>query len=63
MNLPTDSLGRTSRAGDMITYPWRKGSTIGLNTLTLSQVTDESVSGCNHLAVAPRSATSRTSWS
>lgn len=48
MNLPTDFLGRTIRAGDVVVYPWRRGSTMGLNKLILSQVTDESVSGYNH---------------
>lgn len=49
MNLPTDLLGRTIRAGDTIACPWRKGSAMGLNRLTVSQVTDEFVTGCNHL--------------
>jgi len=45
MNTPTDFLGRTIRAGDAIVYPWRRGSRMGMNKLSVTQVTDEAVSG------------------
>lgn len=49
MNPPTDFLGRAVHAGDEIAYCWRKGAKMGLNRLTLTQVTDQYVAGYNHL--------------
>ena len=60
MDLPTDFLGRTIRAGDTVVYPWRRGSTMGLDKLTLSQVADECVSGYDHLGHRVIARTSRT---
>jgi hypothetical protein len=42
---PSDFLGREIRPGDLIVYPWRRGSTMGLNKLSVMQVTLESVGG------------------
>ena len=46
---PTDFLGREIRPGDLIVYPWRRGSQMGLNKLSVMQVTLESVSGFSNL--------------
>ena len=46
---PTDFLGREIRPGDLIVYPWRRGSQMGLNKLSVMQVTPESVSGFSNL--------------
>ena len=32
---PTDFLGREIRPGDLIVYPWRRGSAMGLNKLSV----------------------------
>jgi len=40
-----DFLGRVIRAGDLIVYPWRRGSQMGLNKMSVTQVTDSSVDG------------------
>ena len=40
-----DFLGRIIRAGDLIVYPWRRGSQMGLNKMNVTQVTDNSVGG------------------
>ena len=40
-----DFLGRIIRAGDLIVYPWRRGSQMGLNKMNVTQVTDTSVGG------------------
>jgi len=42
---PTDFLGREIRSGDLIVYPWRKGSEMGLRTMTALQVTPEYIGG------------------
>jgi hypothetical protein len=46
---PTDFLGREIRPGDLIVYPWRRGSAMGLNKLSVQQVTDQHVSGYSNL--------------
>ena len=46
---PTDFLGRKIRPGDLIVYPWRRGSAMGLNRLVVMQVTPDSVSGYSNL--------------
>lgn len=45
MKAATDFLGRAIQAGDMIVYPWRRGSRMGLNTLSVTQVTDITITG------------------
>jgi hypothetical protein len=40
-----DFVGRAIRAGDLIVYPWRRGSQMGLNKMNVTQVTDTSVGG------------------
>lgn len=42
---PTDFLGREIHPGDLIVYPWRRGSAMGLNKLNVQQVTPEYLSG------------------
>ena len=42
---PTDFLGREIRAGDLIVYPWRRGSAMGLNKMTALQVTPQYIGG------------------
>jgi len=49
MNVPTDFLGRTILPGDLIVYPWRRGSAMGMNKLSVTQVTDEYAIGHNNL--------------
>jgi len=46
---PTDCLGREIRPGDLIVYPWRRGSAMGLNKLSVQRVTPEYVSGYSNL--------------
>ena len=46
---PTDFLGRKIRPGDLIVYPWRRGSAMGLNKLSVMQVTPNSVGGYSNL--------------
>lgn len=46
---PTDFLDREIRPGDLIVYPWRRKSAMGLNKLSVMQVTDKSVSGYSNL--------------
>ena len=46
---PTDFLGREIRPGDLIIYPWRRGSAMGLNKLSVQQVTKQYVSGYSNL--------------
>jgi len=46
---PTDYLGREIRPGDLIVYPWRRGSTMGLKKLSVQRVTPEYVSGYSNL--------------
>ena len=46
---PTDFLGRAIRPGDLIVYPWRKGSAMGLRKMTALQVTPEYVGGSSSL--------------
>ena len=46
---PTDFLGREIRPGDLIVYPWRRGSQMGLNKLSVMQVTPASVGGYSNL--------------
>jgi hypothetical protein len=46
---PTDFLGREIRPGDLIVYPWRRGSAMGLNKLSVQQVTEQHVSGYSNL--------------
>jgi hypothetical protein len=45
MNAPTDFVGRTIKAGDTVVYPWRRGSSMGMNKLSVTQVTDTSIKG------------------
>ena len=42
---PTDFLGREIRPGDLVVYPWRKGSEMGLRKMTALQVTPEYIGG------------------
>jgi len=42
---PTDFQGREIRPGDLIVYPWRRGSAMGLNKLNVQMVTPEAISG------------------
>ncbi len=44
-----DFLGRVIRAGDLIVYPWRRGSQMGLNKMSVTQVTDTGVGGYSNL--------------
>jgi hypothetical protein len=46
---PTDFLGRKIHPGDLIVYPWRRGSAMGLNKLSVMQVTPNSVGGYSNL--------------
>ena len=46
---PTDFLGREIRRGDVIVYPWRRGSRMGLSKLCVEEVTQESVGGHSNL--------------
>ena len=46
---PTDFLGREIRPGDLIVYPWRRGSQMGLNKMTAMQVTPEYIGGYSNL--------------
>ena len=46
---PTDFLGREIRPGDLIVYPWRRKSAMGLNKMTAVQVTPEYVGGYSGL--------------
>ena len=46
---PTDFLGREIRPGDMIVYPWRRGSAMGLKRLVVTQVTAECIGGYGRL--------------
>ena len=45
MKNPADFLGREIRPGDLIVYPWRRKSAMGLNEMRVTQVTDTSVGG------------------
>ncbi|MEN6367622.1 MAG: hypothetical protein ABFC88_12480 [Thermoguttaceae bacterium] len=45
MNAPRDFLGRTIKAGDTVVYPWRRGSSMGMNKLNVTQATDTSITG------------------
>ena len=45
MKTPTDFLGREIRIGDLIVYPWRRKSAMGLNKMNVTQVTATSVGG------------------
>ena len=42
---PSDFLGREIRPGDLIVYPWRRGSAMGLNKMNVIRVTPDSVGG------------------
>ena len=44
-----DFLGRVIRVGDLIVYPWRRKSAMGLNKMNVTQVTDASVGGYSNL--------------
>jgi hypothetical protein len=46
---PTDFLGRTICPGDLIVYPWRRGSKMGLHKLEVQQVTNKYVVGYNNI--------------
>jgi len=46
---PSDFLGREIRPGDWIVYPWRRKSAMGLNKMSVTQVTDSSVNGFSKL--------------
>jgi hypothetical protein len=45
MKAPTDFLGREICPGDLIVYPWRRKSAMGLNRMNVTQVTPDSVGG------------------
>ncbi len=45
MKNPADFLGREIRPGDLIVYPWRRKSAMGLNKMSVTEVTDTSVGG------------------
>ena len=45
MKTPTDFLGREIRPGDLIVYPWRRKSAMGLNKMRVTEVTGTSVGG------------------
>jgi hypothetical protein len=45
MKNPADFLGREIRPGDLIVYPWRRKSAMGLNKMRVTEVTDTSVGG------------------
>jgi hypothetical protein len=47
MNAPTDFLGREIKAGDTIVYPVRRGSSMWLNKLTVTQAQPDSLTGLN----------------
>ena len=49
MKAPTDFLDREIRPGDLIVYPWRRGSAMGLNKMTAMQVTPEYIGGYSSL--------------
>ena len=51
---PTDFLGREIRPGDLIVYPWRRGSAMGLNKMTVMQVTPEYIGGYSNLGNSVR---------
>jgi hypothetical protein len=42
---PTDYMNQEIHAGDLVVYPWRRGSAMGLHTLSVQQVTETYVSG------------------
>jgi hypothetical protein len=46
---PTDFLGREIRPGDLIVYPWRRGSAMGLNKLCVTHVAPDSIGGYSNL--------------
>ena len=46
---PTDFLGREIRPGDLIVYPWRRGSQMGLNKMIAMQVTTKNIGGYSGL--------------
>jgi len=41
----TDFLGREIRPGDLIVYPWRRRSAMGLNRMSVTRVMPDSVGG------------------
>jgi len=45
MKNPTDFLGREIGPGDLIVYPWRRKSAMGLNRMSVTRVTPDSVGG------------------
>ena len=45
MTRPVDFLGRKLTPGCLCVYPWRRGSQMGMNKLSVTQVTDISVTG------------------
>jgi expansin (peptidoglycan-binding protein) len=47
MNAPLDFLGREIKIGDTIAYPVRRGSSMWLNKLRVTQVLPVSVKGLN----------------
>jgi hypothetical protein len=49
MKAPTDFLDREIHPGDLIVYPWRRGSAMGLNKMIAMQVTPEYIGGYSHL--------------
>ena len=46
---PTDYVGREIRRGDLIVYPWRRKSAMGLNKLCVEEVTPDYVGGHSSL--------------
>ena len=51
---PTDFLGREIRPGDLIVYPWRRGSAMGLNKMIAMQVTPAYIGGYSNLGNSVR---------
>lgn len=46
---PIDFLGREIRRGDLIVYPWRRKSAMGLTKLCVEEVTPKYVGGHSNL--------------
>jgi hypothetical protein len=45
MNKPVDFLGHEITPGCLCVYPWRRGSSMGMNKLNVTQVTDSYITG------------------
>jgi len=44
----TDFVGRVIRAGDTVVYCWRRGSSMGMKTLSVTQVDAVGITGYSH---------------